>query len=423
MGIADSGFHRLIIIICSCALVVLSLIFSASESAFLSINKLRVRFLRIKKDDKRAIRCGKLLEHKEKLLHTLLIGNNIVNILLTALLTSLALDVFGSAGVGLATIAATIVLLLFGEIGPKTIAAHYPEPTAFLFSRFISIMVVLFTPLTALAALASRAFSKNKNQEKKVSFTEEDIKTFIEIGAEEGVLETREKTMMHRVLTFTDLAARDIMESRTTIVAVPINASYRDVLELSERSRLSRFPVCGKDIDDIVGVLYVKDMLLYKTSPAEFSVTTVMRNPLFIPGTKKMSTVQQVLRENRQRLAIIVDEYSGTAGILSIEDIAEEIFGKISDEYSLPQKQSIVKIHEGEYLCDASIKLSFAAEKTGIALESKYYETLAGFMLEKLDSIPCLGDSVSLHNAVLTVSDVTEKKIIKVHIKKLDGQQ
>jgi CBS domain containing-hemolysin-like protein len=282
-------------------------------------------------------------------------------------------------------------------------------------------VVFLFTPFTLLFTIVPRAFSRKDSQEKKVSFTEEEIKTFFEIGEEEGVLENREKTMMHRVLSFTDLCARDVMKPRTKIVSIQRGASYRTVLELSERTRLSRFPVCGEGIDDIAGVLYIKDMLAYKTAPASFSVQNIMRVPVFIPATKKISSVQQVLRESKQSLAVVVDEYSGTAGILSIEDIAQEIFGKVADEYDATPRQSITQIHDDEYLCDASIRLTVIAEKLGVTLTSKYYETLAGYMLEKLDSIPRMGDSVTDAQAVLTVSDATERKIQKVHIKKLDA--
>ena len=414
----NSDLRRIILIVFLCALVILSLIFSASESAFLSINKLRVRFLRGSKRGSTAALCGKLLENKEKLLQTLLIGNNIVNVLLTAILTSLALELFGSAGIGIATAAAAVILLLFGEIAPKTIATHYPEQTAFLFSRIIALVTLLLTPLTALLAFFSR-----KEQE-GASFTAEEIKTFIEIGEEEGVLEKREKNMMHKVLSLTEVTARDIMKPRTKIIAITFDSSYRSVLELSQRTRLSRFPVCAcGGIDDIAGVLYVKDMLVYKNEPESFSVQKIMRRPLFIPGTKNIFASQQALRENKQSLAVVIDEYSGTAGILSVEDIAQEIFGKVADEYDAPQAQSVVETRAGEYLCDAAVRLSALAEKTGVDLESSYYETLAGFMLEKLDSVPLLGDAVQCGGegsaaVLLTVAEVTERKIKKVFLQK-----
>jgi CBS domain containing-hemolysin-like protein len=416
-----NSYRSIIFLFGVCVLTLLSLIFSASESAFLSINKLRIRFLRGNKNDGRAALCAKLLDNREKLLHTLLVANNIVNIALTAMLTSAALELFGNAGIGIATSAATVILLLFGEIGPKTIAADYPEPTAMAFSRFISVMVAALSPLTALLGIVTGGFSRKtdaggKNPKRAQSFTVEEIKTFIDIGEEEGVLEKREKTMMHKALSFTDIAASEIMIPRTDIVFITPDSSYRKILELSDRTRLSRFPVCADGIDDIAGILYVKDMLAYKDSPESFSVQKVRRPPLFIPATKKISVVQQILRQNKQSLAVIVDEYSGTAGVLSVEDIAKEIFGTIADEYDIPQKRDITKTGEGEYVCDASVKLSTVAEKTGIRLESRFYETLAGFMLERLDAVPQAGDKVIESGAVFTAAEVTEQKIKTVHI-------
>ena len=209
---AVSGLAGLLLAVV--VLIILSMIFSSSESAFLSINRLRIRFLRSKKD-RGAIRVGRLLDRKEQLLNTVLVGNNIVNIAITALLTSLALQLFGSSGVGIATLVSTVVLLIFGEITPKTVGSRHPEPVAFLFSGLISFSMKLFSPLvfvfSGFARLASRALGIKSNQ-KTVSFTEDEIKNFIDVGEEEGVLEQDEKRMMHRVFRFTDLAAKDIMD-------------------------------------------------------------------------------------------------------------------------------------------------------------------------------------------------------------------
>ena len=255
-------------------LIIFSMIFSSSESAFLSINKLRVRFLRSKKD-KKAIKVGKLLDRKDALLNTVLVGNNIVNIAITSLLTSLALQLFGTSGVGIATIVATVLLLIFGEISPKTVGTGHPEAVAFLFTDVIAFLMKLLSPLVFIFTRISRFIAKvfGVNIENtKVSFTEDEIKNFIDVGEEEGVLEENEKKLMHRVFRFTDLAAKDIMIPRTKIKAIPLTASYQAVIELSQTSRFSRFPVYGEDIDDIVGVLYVKDLMFYSTRQQEFSV-------------------------------------------------------------------------------------------------------------------------------------------------------
>ena len=250
------------LMILAVVLILLSMSFSASESAFLSINKLRLRLLRNKKN-KKAIRAGKLLDKKEKLLNTILVGNNIVNISLSAIITSIALDLFGPAGVGLATAIVTVLLLVFGEITPKSIGTHHPEGIAFLFAPLLRFFTWIFSPivfiLTKVTRFIARLFGV-KFSEKKVSFTEEEIKQFIQVGEEEGVLESGEKTMMQRVFKFTDLSAKEIMVPRTKITAIPMDITYRKLIELSQKSHLSRFPVYDKDLDDIKGILYLKDV-------------------------------------------------------------------------------------------------------------------------------------------------------------------
>lgn len=414
---AVSGLAGLLLAVV--VLIILSMIFSSSESAFLSINRLRIRFLRSKKD-RGAIRVGRLLDRKEQLLNTVLVGNNIVNIAITALLTSLALQLFGSSGVGIATLASTVVLLIFGEITPKTVGSRHPEPVAFLFSGLISFSMKLLSPLvfvfSGFARLASRALGIKSNQ-KTVSFTEDEIKNFIDVGEEEGVLEQDEKRMMHRVFRFTDLAAKDIMVPRTKIVAISLTTSYHSIIELAQQSRLSRFPVYRQNLDDIVGVLYIKDMMFYQGKSNNFFVQDIMRPPLYIVGTKKMSSVQQMLRENRQSLAVVIDEYSGTDGILTTEDISREIFGTVGDEFYQARMPQTVELAQGEALVDGAIRLTEVAERFGCSLHSEFYETLGGYLSEKLDKVPVEGDFYREQGMLFTVKEADATRILTIHVK------
>lgn len=416
-SVAVSGLAGLLLAVV--VLIILSMIFSSSESAFLSINRLRIRFLRSKKD-RGAIRVGRLLDRKEQLLNTVLVGNNIVNIAITALLTSLALQLFGSSGVGIATLASTVVLLIFGEITPKTVGSRHPEPVAFLFSGLISFSMKLLSPLvfvfSGFARLASRALGIKSNQ-KTVSFTEDEIKNFIDVGEEEGVLEQDEKRMMHRVFRFTDLAAKDIMVPRTKIVAISLTASYHSIIELAQQSRLSRFPVYRQNLDDIVGVLYIKDMMFYQGKSDNFFVQDIMRPPLYIVGTKKMSSVQQMLRENRQSLAVVIDEYSGTDGILTTEDISREIFGTVGDEFYQARMPQTVELAQGEALVDGAIRLTEVAERFGCSLHSEFYETLGGYLSEKLDKVPVEGDFYREQGMLFTVKEADATRILTIHVK------
>ncbi|MBQ0166481.1 MAG: HlyC/CorC family transporter [Treponema sp.] len=396
------------------------MLFSAAESAFLSVNKLRVRFLR-QKGDRRAIRVGKLLDNKEQLINTILAGNTLVNIGLSAILTSIAMDLFGNAGIAAATFVATILLLIFGEIAPKSIASRYPDKIAFALSGyamfFRTILLPFVSVFTKFVFLLAR-IAGVKPEKKAATFTEEDIKTFMEVGEEEGVLAEDEKTMMHKVFSFTDLEAKDIMQPRTTWKAVPINANYRTVIELSQKTSYSRFPVFDNDIDDIKGILYMKDVLDYADKPREFEVRKIMRPALFIPETQKMSSIQEALRANNQSIAIILDEYSQTAGLLTIEDITRELFGTVSDEFSARQMQELIQVNELYHIADGAIRIEDLCARLGIDISSTESDTLAGWMLEQLGRIPEKGAVVALPGLVFIVKNMEGRRISKVIIKK-----
>ncbi len=407
-------------------LIVFSMIFSAAESAFLSINKLRVRFLRNKKN-KKAIRVWKLLQSREKLINALLVGNNIVNIALSAIITILAVRAIGNAGVGLATLCATILLLIFGEITPKTIATHHPEPVAFFFSGFILFLVKILTPVVFVLSSVSSLFLKIFKidvEDKKVTFTKEDIKTIIDVSSEQGVLEKDGKQMMQRVFKFHDLAANDIMIPRKNIRAISIGASYSNIIEFSERYRLSRFPVYKKDIDDIVGILYVKDLLAYKTHSQDFKIENVMRSPLFILETKKMSSIQQTLQENHQSMAVVIDEYSGTQGVLTCEDIVREIFGSVTDEYK-PYTRRInfqVNTYKNTEI-DGLVRLMDLNEQLKTKMQSERCETLGGYICETLGKIPVIGDTIACDGYKFTVVKMDDKRIARVLVRPVEKKK
>ena len=409
--------------ILAAACITLSSLFSASESAFLGLNKLRVHFLR-EKGDKRAIRAGKLLERKEELLNMLLVGNEIVNVALSVTLTAIFLRLFGPAGLPIATFIATVLLLIFGEITPKSVTTTHPETCAFALSGFVKLFFYILRPFVVFFTFISRIILRIfgiSTKKKAVSFTEDEIKTLIDVGGEEGVLEAGEKKMMSRVFKFTDLNATDIMIPRLKVICIDPGMSYRDVVQLSERTRISKFPVYeNDDIDNIIGVLYVKDMLFFTEVRDEFSVRKVMRPPLFIPGTTKMSSIQELLHENHQSFAIVIDEYSGTDGILTIEDIEQEIFGAVVDD--IYHEEEVEEREPSEFeeffskSIDGSTRLIDLNETLRIKLESKLNETIAGYICEKLERIPMVGESIEESNYVFTVEKLEGHRISKVHV-------
>ncbi len=383
------------------------------------MNKLRLRILR-KNKNKAALRAGKLLDKKEQLINTILISNDLVNIFLSAILTSLALSLFGQKGVSLATFTATILLLIFGEITPKTIATRCPDQIAYGLSFFISIFVKLMYPLvwiiTAFAQIILRIFGIKADKQKK-SYTEEEIKTFFEMSSESGIIEEDENRFMNQIFKFNDLEAQDIMVPRTRIRAVPYDADYRDIIELSQRLGFTRFPVYRKSIDDIVGIIYLKDMIKYKSNPDSFKLSAVMRPPLFILGTKTMSSVQQSMFESHQSIAIIVDEYSGTDGIVTEKDISREIFampgddslrGKVFDFDAVEDKK--------DFEINGSVLLQVLQEDLKIPLNSSVNETIGGWVTEQLNRMPQAGDLVEYKGWVFEVKKIQAHRIERMRI-------
>lgn len=407
-------------------LVILSMLFSISESSFLGMNKLRLRILR-KNKDKRALIAGRLLDRRERLINSLLVSNDIVNIFLSSIITSIALEVFGQKGVGIATLIATLLLLIFGEITPKTISTRCPDRIAYALAPFVQIVVHIMHPIvyivTFIARCVLRIFGIKPNA-KKQSYTEEEIKTFFDISSESGVIEEDENRMMSQVFKFSDLEAQDIMVPRTKIRAVPYNASYRDIIELSQRLGFTRFPVYRKSIDDIVGIIYLKDMLAYRQNPENFELSKAMRPPLYILGTKKITSVQELLFESHHSMAIIVDEYSGTDGVITEKDISREIFalpgddslrGKVFDFDSVENKT--------DFVINGSVLLRDLKEDLHIALESNINDTIGGWFAEQIDRMPLAGDTVEFEGWLFTVKKIQAHRIERIQLTKIAVSQ
>lgn len=407
-------------------LIALSCIFSISESSFLGINRLKLRLLRNQKN-KKAVRTSKLLDKKEQLINTLLVSNDLVNILISSLITAVSLKLFGEKGVGIATVVATILLLIFGEITPKTISTRCPDQIAFALSGFINVLFYIMRPVIIVVTFFARSILRLfgiKPTKKKQTYTEEEIRSYFDMGTETGALEENESSMMSRVLKFTDLEVQDIMIPRTKITTISINSTYRDVLELSGRTGFSRFPVVRKSIDDIAGVLYLKDLLSYKTKPEEFSVARVMRQPIFIPGTKNMSAVQSLLVENRQTMAIVVDEYSGTDGVVASEDISRKIFSRPEEKTLRGKVFQFDEIeNQNDFEINGSVLMLDLQTALNITLESKINETIGGWFIEQIDRMPEVNDSVEYKDYRFVVKKIQARRIERIQIVKLENSR
>ena len=386
------------------------------------MNKLRLMILR-KERNPRAVRAGKLLEKKELLINTLLVANELVNILLSSIITAVAMTLFGNSGVGIATFVVTICLLIFGEITPKAVSTRNPDKIAYALAFFVDVVMHLLYPFVLIFTLISRIILKIRgiNVDKPAqTYSEEDIKSFLDVGEEAGVLENAEKNMMSSVFKFNDLNAAEIMVPRTMIVTLSENASYDEVIETAQRTRFSRFPIYRNSNDDIVGILYLKDLL--KTTPKEFSVKKIMRFPLFIPGTRKITSVQQVMQENRHSMAIIIDEYSGTDGLITQSDIHREIFGTAVNRTPWGGEFNIVDLEKASsFELDGATLLIDLKVHLGIALDSAVNDTLGGWIMERLDRIAVPGDRVKTDVWNFTVIKVEKRRIISVKVEKIDG--
>lgn len=427
---SSTFFSLPVLVVAIFILLSLSLTFSIAESSFLSMNKLRLRIKR-RKGDKRAVRASVLLSRKDLLINTLLLANDLVNILLSSILTAVCVRTFGAGGLAYATFGATLLLLIFGEITPKTISTRHADSIAYALSGFIFLVVQVLKPasflLTSLANLFLRALGINVKQ-KSPSYTEEEIRTFVDYGSEEGAIDKDENVMMHRIFKFTDLEAQDIMIPRTQIVALPHTAGYKEILEIAQETNHARFPIFKDTIDDIVGVLYIKDLLIFSATAdedkdgdkASFSLAKIMRPPVFILGTKKMSSVRELLHENHQTMAIIVDEYSGTDGIITQDDISERIFGGSDFSSGSDSVAADDNINENgkpnDFTVDGSELLTDVSEKIGITLSSQINETLGGWIEEKLDRLAIAGDTVFYDGWEFTVQSVEARRIVQVRV-------
>ena len=332
--------HIVLLLISLLALFLLSMFFSSAETAFLSLNKLKLRFLR-ERNNRAAARAEKILQNKQKFLSTILIGNSIVNIAISVVLTAAALRIFGDSGLGIAVAVGTVLLLIFGEILPKSIALVYPDALSLAFARFILLLMAIFSPVVTLFSAITGVLLRLcgiREAQNTATVTEADLREFFQAREESGFIGSDERTVLTNILRYGDFSVRSVMTPRRDIAAIHISASASEIIELSKKSRFSRFPVYSTNIDDIQGFFYIKDFLFspeYLDGSAAFQVSAYLRKPLFVFETTKLAQVEKKFHTEQQTMAIVLDEYGGTAGLITVEDVSEEIFGSILDEYDV----------------------------------------------------------------------------------------
>lgn len=400
-------------------LLLCSAFFSSSETALMSISKIRLRHL-AENNVKNAKQTQALLEEPNKLLGTILVGNNLVNIAASAIATSIAITLWEDKGVGIATLIMTILILIFGEVTPKNLAMDYTEEIVLIITPFMRKLVFVFRPVVAVMTSITNVIIKlfgGKVNEKKPFITEEELKTIVAVSSQEGVLESDEKEIIDNIFEYSDLRIRDIMVQRMDIQAVDSQASYRDVIDAFGQKRFSRIPVYEDTIDNIIGVLYAKDLFFMPVDEKkDFDVKNYMRSPVYTYEFIKISDFFRRMQGDRVHLAIVLDEYGGVAGIITMEDIIESILGDINDEYDPQEDQDIVCIKEGEYLVNGYVKLEDINDMIGTHFESEDFESIGGLILGILGRIPKTGEIIPYENARFIIEKVDKSRIMKIRL-------
>ena len=410
----DSGdVTQLIILI---ILLMLSAFFSSAETALTTVNRIRIRSLA---DDgsKRAKTVLKITDNSGKMLSAILIGNNIVNVAAASITTSLAYSLGGSA-VAIANAVITVAILLFGEITPKTTATIHAEKLALIYAPIISIFMKIMTPvifiingLSNAVLLLLRIDPNAKNQ----TMTENELRTIVDVSHEDGVIESDEKEMIYNVFDLGDAKAKDVMVPRVHVTFAGVNTTYEELIEIFREDKFTRLPIFEDSTDNVIGTINMIDLLLFDNTK-EFHIRDILREAYFTYEYKNISELLVEMREASFNIAIVLDEYGDTAGLITLEDILEEIVGEIHDEYDENEEDFIKEIDEREYMIEGSTNLDDLNDRLDLQLESEDYDSLGGFIIEHLDRLPEEGDSITTEDGLrLVVESLDKNRIESVH--------
>ena len=398
-------------------LLVLSAVFSLAETAMADVSKIRIRGL-AEAGDKQAQMLMKVFERQGKMINTILICDTAGNLAAAILMTLLVTTHFGRQYVWAGAVPAAFLVLILGEIAPKTAAALYAEKLSLALAKPVYGLMVLFTPvlflvekLSNLVLLLFRINPKKKPE----AITEEDLRTIVEVGHEEGVIESDEKKMIYNVFDFGDSVAKDIMVPRTDMACIDAEATYEEFMEVVREQMYTRYPVYEETTDHVIGIINIKDVLLAERRQ-EFCIRDYLREPYYTYEYMKTADLMVELRKTQNNIAIVLDEYGATAGLITLEDMLEEIVGEIRDEYDEDEEDFIRRLGPSEYVVEASMHLDDLNDLLGLSLESEDYDSIGGFMIGMLDHLPEQGEEVTFQNLRLVADQVDGNRIDKVHI-------
>ena len=398
-------------------LLILSAFFSSAETALTTINKIRINTL-ADEGSKKASIVLKIVDNPDKMLSAILIGNNIVNISASSLVTILIQSILGNWAVSIGTGILTVLVLIFGEITPKTAATIYADSLAMFYAKPIWLLMTILTPVIFIInKLASGVMSifGFKNKVKENTFTEEELRTIMTVSHEEGVIEKEEREMINNVFDFGDAEAKDVMIPRIDMCVVDVHSTYDDLLEIFRETKYTRLPVFEGSADNVIGIINIKDLIFYRNGE-DFDIRNFLRDAFYTYEYKKLSELMAEMRKDSVNITIVLDEYGAAVGLITIEDLLEEIVGEIRDEFDYDEVDPFKEVSSNEYIVDGQIKLDDVNERLGLSLESEDFDSLGGFIIGFLDRLPDTGDKVETDTVTLIVDSMDKNRIDKIHI-------
>ena len=410
-----SDTYQIIILL---ILLALSAFFSSNETALMSVNKIRLRSL-ADEGNKRAAMALDILENQTpKLLSAILIGNNIVNISASSLATTLAYS-FGGYMVSIVTVILTVLILIFGEITPKNYATINSEKITLRYIPVFKFLMTIMTPVIFIINLFSRGVMRLMRVDPDAAdkaMTEEELRTIVDVSHEDGVIESDEKEMIYNVFDLGDATAKDIMVPRVHVTFADVESTYDELIEIFREDKFTRLPVYKDSQNNIVGIINMKDLLLYDKD-TEFVIDNFLRKPHFTYERKSISDLLVEMKDSTFNIAIVLDEYGDMAGLITLEDILEEIVGEIHDEYDEKEDDLVQKISDREYIIEGSMHLDDVNDHLHTELDSEDYDSLGGFIIEHLDRLPVAGDEVITEEGIrLIVEKLDKNRIEQVHV-------
>lgn len=399
-------------------LLFLSAFFSSAETAFTTTSRIRMRTLG-ENGDKRAKRVLAITDDMHKMLSAILIGNNVVNLYASSLATTLAIRLFGSVGAGIATGILTLLILIFGEISPKTLATINADKIALRYSGIIWGLMWLLTPVIFIVNWLAMGFLKLLRVDptkQQATMTEEEFKTIVDVGHETGVLENTEHEMINNMFDFGDSQAKEIMVPRIDTIFAQADSSYQELIEIFRKERHTKIPIYKESTDDVIGILNMKDLLL--CDEKDFNIQELMWKPYFTYEQKNISELFFDMRQNSISIAIILDEYGVTAGMITMEDLLEEIVGDLRDEDDVNEEDPIVQISEQEYRVSGSMNLEDLCDELDLPFSSEDYETIGGYLMGLLDHLPEEDEVViTEEDIMLRVDKMDKNRVEQIYIK------